>query len=411
VGQKRRRGMAAAAASVVATMVAVAGCGSSGGSTASGSGAPTKTITIGVLTDATGPAASASASSVDGVKAGVAYAARNGYTIKYVVGDTATNPATALAAAQKLVTQDHVTAVIGHSALLFAATNYLTAHNVPVVGIPEDGPEWTTSKNMFQVTGPLDQTYVYSTSGDFLKAKGVTSFGAIGYSVSPQSSEAASAAAESVKRAGIAVGYLNAKFPFGSTDVGPTVIAMKNAHIDGYTGQVDPNTNFAILSALRDQNVQLKAALMPTGYGGDIEQAGPGALQAADGSYFALTYEPVEMGTPATKQFQADLKTAGIGEPTYAMYNGYTSVGLIVQALKATPDVTQANLLTSLSKIKSWDALGLVGDHPVDPTAREPNPTQCIWVTQLTGTTFKTVPNAIPACGPIIPGVRVAPAS
>src|SRR3954451_6670691 len=81
------------------------GGGSSGGG---GGGGANKTITVGLLTDLTGPAASGNKTSVEGVKAGVVYAARNGYNVKYVVADTATNPATALSAAQKLVTQNHV---------------------------------------------------------------------------------------------------------------------------------------------------------------------------------------------------------------------------------------------------------------------------------------------------------------
>ncbi|MCK9893492.1 ABC transporter substrate-binding protein [Frankia sp. AgB32] len=76
-------------------------------------------MTIGVLTDATGPASSGQKNLEDGLKAGIASVAGQGYTIKYVIGDTATNPATALSAAQKLVQQNHVVAVVAHSAIAF----------------------------------------------------------------------------------------------------------------------------------------------------------------------------------------------------------------------------------------------------------------------------------------------------
>ncbi len=112
------------AAALVAGLV-VTGCGSStssGGSpSTSSSGANSsngsadagaKTVKIGVLTDVTGPAASGNKTTVEGVKAGAVYAARMGYRIHYVVGDTATSPASTLSAAQKLVVQDHVSAVI-----------------------------------------------------------------------------------------------------------------------------------------------------------------------------------------------------------------------------------------------------------------------------------------------------------
>jgi ABC-type branched-subunit amino acid transport system substrate-binding protein len=410
-----RRALAAAATGAAALLAVLPGCSSSGspsgGTTSTSAKGPT--ITIGVLTDATGPAASGNKTSVDGVKAGVVYAAREGYTIKYVVGDTATNPATALTAVQKMVTEDHVLAVIAHSALTFSAANYLTAHKVPVIGMPEDGPEWTTSKNMFAVTGPLDQTAVTTNPGEIFKKLGVTTLGAVGYGISPQSAESATANTLSAKAAGIKIGYLNAKFAFGSTDVGPEVLAMKSAGVDGFTAAVDPNTSIAMISGLRSQGVDIKAALLPTGYGGDLLSAGPGAIQAAQGVYFTVQYEPVEMNTAATRQLVADLKAAGVtDEATYAEYNGYSAVGLLVRALKAAgPNPTQASLTTALSGIHDWDALGLIAGHTVNPTAAEPTGPQCLWIVQFKGTSFKLVDGLTPICGSVIPGVRASASS
>ncbi len=84
-------------------LVVAAGCSSSskpsstsptsgGGSSSSGGG---KTITVGVLTDLTGLASTNSTTFPQGIKAGVALAAKDGYTIKYDVVDTASSPATA----------------------------------------------------------------------------------------------------------------------------------------------------------------------------------------------------------------------------------------------------------------------------------------------------------------------------
>ncbi|ONH24637.1 ABC transporter substrate-binding protein [Pseudofrankia asymbiotica] len=419
-GRKRILGVAAAGAT--ALLVAAAGCGGSSGSDGGGGGgnasapAGKKTITVGILTDVTGAAASGNKTSVDGVKAGVVYAARNGYNIKYVVGDTQTTPDGALSAAQKMVTQDHVLVVIAHSALAFTAANYLTAHKVPVVGMAEDGPEWITAKNMFSVVGALQQTKVATTIGKFFKQQSVTNVASIGYSVSPLSSESALASGESAKAAGLQVGYLNAKFPFGSTDVGPTVLAMKKAGIDGFTASVDPNTSFALITGLRQQGVALKVALLPTGYGGDLEQAGPGALNAAQNVYFQLGYEPIELQTAATKQFQSDLKDAKVTTvPTYAMYNGYAAVGLLVRGLKgAGANPTQASLITSLSGIHDWDAMGLFGGRKLDINDRENivgGAGNCTWVTKLEGDKFTPVKGADPICGDVIPGVTVAPQS
>ncbi|MBL7488350.1 ABC transporter substrate-binding protein [Frankia sp. AgB1.9] len=415
---RKRRTMLGVAATASALLLA-AGCGSSssGGGNASASGKPAnKTITIGVLTDVTGPASSGNKTFVDGVKAGVVYAARNGYNIKIEIADTATNPTTALAAAQKLVTQDHVSAVFGQSAIFFTASNYLTAHNVPVIGMSEDGPEWITAKNMFSVAGPLQQTKVAETTGKLFKLLGVTNVAALGYGVSPVSAEGAASGAASAEVAGLKVGYLNGKFPFGSTDVGPEVLAMKSAGIDGLYPTVDPNTGFALITGLRNQGVDLKAALLPTGYGGDLLQAGPGALNQAQGVYFTLGYEPVEMQTAATKQLQADFKSAGITTaPTYAAYNGYVSTGLLVRALKANGGNTAAaSIISSLSSIHDWDAMGLFGSHKADINDRVNivgGADNCTWVTKLEGDKFTLVKGATPICGALVPGKTVAPAS
>jgi branched-chain amino acid transport system substrate-binding protein len=139
-------------------------------------------------TDMAGVAASGSKTSVDGVEAAVVYARREGYDIGYAVADTATNPTIALCAAQKLVTRDHVSAVIAQSALTFAASSYLTARGIPVIGSGSDGPEWSTAKNMFSVVGAFHTTTVATTLGTFLKAHGVTTVGSLGYGI-PVSSE------------------------------------------------------------------------------------------------------------------------------------------------------------------------------------------------------------------------------
>ncbi len=431
VDRGRARRVRGGAVVIVLSLVA-AGCSSgSGKSNAGVEGSPTepgasapgaaggsgggagKTITVGVIADVTGLAASSSKTALQGINAGVIYAKRQGYTIKYVVADTATNPATALSAAQKLVTRDHVSVVIAHSAILFAATNYLTAHGVAVIGPGEDGPEWGHAKNMFSVYGVVHPDKVADGLGKFLKAQGVTNFGAIGYSVSPTSSAAAKSDAESAKSQGIKVGYLNAKFPFGSTDVQPEVLAMKAAGVDGFTATTDPNTAFALVTGMRQAGVDVKVAIFATGYGGDLVQAGPGALNAAQNVYFSLEYEPVEVHSQATKQFEADLAAAGVqGKPTYAQYNGYVSIGLLVRALKATGGSDKASaLIAAMSKIHDWDALGLFGGRTLDLNDRVNGvggAGNCIWITRLEGNDFTLVPGADPVCGKELKGVTVS---
>lgn len=353
-----------------------AGSGTTGGSTGStGSTASSstgakasQTYTVGLLVDDTGIAASGQKHVEDGMKAAISVVAKQGYNIKYVVADTESSPAGAAAAAKNLVQRQHVFAVIAHSALFFAAAPYLTSAKIPVIGAPQDGPEWITSKNMFATYGAIHTEKVATTGGLFLKQQGVTNLGSVGYSISPSSAEASKSSAVSAQAVGLKAGYVNSKFPFGSTDVQPIALAMKDAGVDGVTPEVDPNTSFALITALRNAGVDLKVALLPIGYGVDLLQAGPGTLKEAQNVYFSLTYQPVEMHTKATEAFVAALKASGgTTAPGLPTYDGYASILMLVQGLQgAGANPTQASLIDSLSKIHAFNPGGLYGSHPLD---------------------------------------------
>jgi branched-chain amino acid transport system substrate-binding protein len=371
-----------------------------------------------VLTDLTGLAASAESTTPVGVKAGVGLVNSEGYHIKYVVADAASSPAGALAAAQRLVAQDHVFAVIAVSGLTFAAAPYLASHGIPVLGAATDGPEWITTRNMFSVFGTQDFTKVETTDGLFFKSVGVTNLASLGYGIVPSAAESSKGAAVSAQEAGIKVGYLNANFPFGSTNVEPVALAMKAAGVDGFTGSVEENTSFALVEALKQLGVNLKAVLFAVGYGADLEQGGPGAKQAAQGDYFGVSYEPVEMQTPATQRFQNALKTyAGVtGDPSLNEYIGYASVDGLVAGLKAAgSNPTQASFINAMLGIRSYDAAGLFGSHTIgfgmDQRGQAAGAGNCLWVTKYVGDSFQLVPGADPVCGTVIPGKTVSSSS
>lgn len=398
---------------VVSIAAIAAGCGSSSKSSTKSGG---KTITIGVLTDVTGISSSSNKTTVQGVQAGIAQAKKEGYTIKYVVADTTSSLAGTLSAAQSLIEQHHVTAVIASSSFTFVAAKYLTQQHIPVIGSAEDGTEWGTSSNMFSVYGAVNPSKVATTFGKFLQLKGVTSLGSVGYGISPSSAEAAKGYTKSAAHFGIKTGYLNADFTFGSTNVEPEVLAMKSAHVNGFSASLEANSELAIISGLRQQGVNLKAAILATGYGGDTLNAGQATIQQSQGVYFFESFEPIEMHTAATKQFASALADIGIKEdPTYGEYVGYASVAMLVQALQSTgASPTSASLLTALKGIKSFNAWGLLGSkntfEPSDKAAQVIG-TPCVYYTRLEGTKFNLVSGADPICGTLIPGVTVSAAS
>ncbi len=385
---------------------------SSNGSSSSGS---SKTITVGVLTDLTGPGANISSTFPQGVKAGIGLAAsQDGYTIKYVTADTGTSPSGVLTAAQKLVTQNHVYAVIASSVLFFAAAKYLAQHNIPVYGPGSDGDEWITTPNLFSIIGYQDYTKVYTMFGDFYKSRGTTNLGVVGYGVEPSSKESAEDVAASAKHAGIKIGYQNYNFPLGSTNVEPIVLQMKAAGIDGLNTSIVTNSNLAIVTGLNQQGIH-PVNVLATGYGGDLIQGGPGAKQQAQGSYFITGAEPVELNTPATQQFQSALKTyAGVtGDPTFSEYNGYLAIAALAAGLKAGGGTsqTQTQLINSMLNLKGFDGEGLWGGHTLSFAMADrgtmASVDNCIWFEHYVGSTFVPVQGFSPVCGSVVPGLTV----
>jgi branched-chain amino acid transport system substrate-binding protein len=394
--------------------LALAACTSSSAAPAGPNGSASRTVTVGVLTDSTGLGASSDVGSVQGVEAGIAAASQQGYKIKYVVADTMTSPTGALTAAEQLVEQDHVLAVITTSAVTFGAAPFLLSHGVPVLGSDQDGPEWLSDPNMFSVFGRQDTTKVSTTIGQFMKMEGVTNVGTLGYSISPLSSDAAKTYALSAESAGLKAGYVNPVFTFGSTDVGPVVLAMKAAGVNGVVPSVTTSTSLALVTALRQEKVPVKVALLPTGYGGDLTQGGKATLQSAQGVYFYLIYEPVEMHTAATTHFENTLHEVGAsGDPTFAAYLAYAGVDMLVRGLEAAgPDVTQASLIKALRTVHDYSAAGLLGAHTIDLGSKATfvsGPDNCLYFVKLSGTSFELIPGADPLCGSAVAGKSISP--
>jgi branched-chain amino acid transport system substrate-binding protein len=259
-----RRRLSGCAVLVVAACTAMAACGSSGGSSSPGSSSPgpspaaggSKTITIGFVTDLTGVASSGFLTSKLGIDAYLnrvnAAGGVNGYKIKYILADDTSTPTGALTAVQKLVQQDNVFAIVENSSDFFGAEQYALAQGIPVVGSAIDGPYWGDPKdtNIFASVGVTNENYTTGAAGQFMKSQGATKCASLGYASSPSSALAAAGFIKSCQMAGLTSGYLNTQFPFGSTNVGPIALAMKNAGIDGLYLPTVPSTSFALVIAL-----------------------------------------------------------------------------------------------------------------------------------------------------------------
>ena len=418
----RKRSLIAAAAAF-AVGLTMAGCGSS--SSPSGPAA-TKTasagapITLGVLTSLTGPYSSNFTTLEKGVKARLAVANAeggiNGHKLTYVMADDASTPAGALAATKKLIQQDKVYGILDGSPVFYAGAPAAKAAAIPVTGASWDGgPEWHDKSytTFFDAQGYGDYSLAATTWTDFFKTQGCTKVGSIG-NVGLSSGQAATAAVESAQKGGLQAGYLDAKLPLTTSDVGPSVLALKNSGTDCMYLPLAPALAFSLVAGLKQAGVTMKAVVLATGYGGDILASDAG-VQAAQGIVFSSAESPVEAKTDATKAFQEALaKYAGeTGVPRFGEYVGWTIADLFVYGLKqAGGDASQAQFVDKLRASTTWDAGGLYS-QPTNfadpaPVAGGLGPGNCTNMVKLQGKSFVPIEGAMPICGTIIPGVKIA---
>jgi branched-chain amino acid transport system substrate-binding protein len=405
----RSKRLYAACSVAVVGLLAVTACsssksaGTSGGGGGSSSPASGGTLKIGVITDSTGVAASGYVTTEIGIKAYVnavnTAGGVNGQKLSYVMADSLSTPAGALAAAQKLVQTDKVFAIISVTSDMFGAEPYLLKAGVPVVGTGFDGPEWTvkSNTNMFNAEGTGDPGTVYTTTGKVMKALGATTCGAVGYVESPSSSKSAGAATKSCETQGLKSGLVS-QVSFGSTDMAPVALSMKSKGVDGIFMGTVPNTGFALAAALRLAGVKPKVFLLATGYGGDLLSS-DAAVTAAQGFQFSSTGQPVEMVTPATQKLVANL--AAVDEkrtPTFAEQTAYISMAALVKGLQvAGANPTRQKFMDSLRTVSDFDADGLLAPEKIDFSSYTPTQS-CSWVVTLQGKKFVPVPGS-PFCG------------
>jgi branched-chain amino acid transport system substrate-binding protein len=397
----------------VTVALAASGCSSSKSSTSSqgaGTTAPGATaaatggtIKIGVITDSTGVASSGYSTTEKGVKAYVNYinsqGGINGNKVSYVMGDSTSTPTGALTAAQKLVQKDKVFAILSVTSDFYGAEAYLLKAGVPVIGTGFDGPEWEvqSNTNMLDAIGPSDPKTVYTTTGMIMKAYGATKCSTVGYIESPSSADSSVAGVNSCKAAGLQTLAAN-EVSFGTTDMTPTALKMKDSGVNGiYMGTV-PNTGFSLAGALKQNGIQPKLFLLATGYGGDLLKS-TAAVAAAQGFQFSSNGEPVEANTPATQLEVKNLAAGGeAGTPTYAEQTAYISLAAFAAALKATgPNPTQKSFITAMRTVKGFDADGLLAPEKVDFASYAPTQS-CAWVVTLEGSKFVPDKNN-PYCG------------
>jgi ABC-type branched-subunit amino acid transport system substrate-binding protein len=270
-----------------------------------------------------------------------------------------------LTAAKDLVENRDVFGIINNSSFAFLTYRYLKDAGVPMVGGGYDGTYYGEKGNE-NILSALGNTapftgLAYDNSTKVMKQLGATKTAAIAYGASASSTASAKTLQDYAAPAvGLKPVYTNTSVDFGSSDVGPIVLGLKNSGADAAYLPLVASTDFAILEGLAQNNVDMKALLLPTGYGQTLLDS-PLAKTLKSNVVFFQTYKPVELQDKATKQFQADRKKVGLtGVPDYGQYTGYITCDLAITALKAMgKNVNREDFASKFRSLGKYDAAGL----------------------------------------------------
>jgi branched-chain amino acid transport system substrate-binding protein len=344
--------------------------GSAGAQSSDTSGVSDKSVTLGFIWSGTGPAAPNFADSNQACKARVdAQNAKGGVNGRKIDLQTADDKTLSnLPAAQDLIQNRHVFAVVDNSSTAVTAYRYILSSGVPMIGGGFDGTYYSQkgNENIIDASGngtPPPGGIIFTNAAQVAKDLGATKIGSVGYSISPSS---VGVARDTQKYAAPAVGlkpvYLNTSVDFGTTDVGPIVLGIKNAGADAVYLPLDGNTNLAIAAGLQQAGVPMKAVLMASGYGqAMLDSPITKTLNSAD--VVSQIYKPAELKKdPAVKKFRADLKKYGgiSGVPDYGAYTGYLSCDLAITGLQlAGKNPTHQGFIDAIHNLGVYKAANL----------------------------------------------------
>jgi branched-chain amino acid transport system substrate-binding protein len=368
---RRQRGLRRAVVAVALTGIVGAGAfsGVAGGATEEAPGVTGKEVKLGYIYSGTGVASATHRNAGDACEARIdaqnAAGGVHGRKIKMEIIDDQSSGAN-LQAAQDLVQNRDVFAVVNNSAFAFLSYRFLKENEVPVIGGGFDGTYYGDEGNESIISalgnGAPVTGLTYDTTAKMAKQLGATKMGSVAYSVSPSSTASAKSTQEYGAPAhDLESVYLNTTLEFGTKDVGPIVLGIKNSGADALYLPLDSDTNFAIVQGLQQNGVQMKANILATGYSQDlIDQPIADVIQPTDIMF--TQYKPVELkNDPAVKEFVKNLKKGGLsGVPDYGTYLGYITCDMAITGLEeAGANPTRQGFVDGLRNLGTYDGAGL----------------------------------------------------
>ncbi len=393
-------------AGVVAVLATVGLTSVGGAAESSDPGVTAKEIKLGYISPETGAAASISKNGIKGfearIKAQNAKGGCDGRKITYVTRDDASGAGN-LTAAKDLVENEDVFAIVNQSPFAFLTYRYLLENGVPMIGAGSDGTYYQQKGNENILSsggnGVLFGDVIYDTVAKAMKQAGAKKVGALAYGAASSSVASAKAFMNyAVPGVGLDPVYTNTAIDFGTPDVSPSVLGIKNAGADAVYLPMAAATNIAVVQGLQQNGVDMKASVLATGYGQDFLDS-PAAQNFPSSALFLTQYKPVELKTPETKKLQSDLKKYAkfTGVPDFGVYNGYILADLFIKGCEnAGKKLTRQGLVDGVHAVGSYDHAGL-GCVPFDVSLEgrgHASTTSCNWFLQVKDGKFVPFPKS-----------------
>jgi ABC-type branched-subunit amino acid transport system substrate-binding protein len=363
-------------ASVAVLVVAIAASVATPAAGAADPGVTDKEITVGYIFSQTGAAGSTFKNAGTACEARVkrqnANGGVNGRTINLITIDDKSTGEN-LTATKDLIQNRNAFAIVNNSSFAFLSYRTMLENKVPMIGGGFDGAYYGKPGNesLFSALNAPFGGLTADSTARLLKRLGATKVGVVAYGQSPSSTASAELTQKyAVPDQGMKAVYTNTSVDFGSTDVGPLVLGFKNSGADGAYLPLVAASDFAILQGLQQNGVTMKGVVLPTGYGQDLLDS-PTSKILGPNIVFTTLWQPVELKTKATKQFQADLKkyASYTGVPDFGQYTGYITCELMILGLQhAGKTPTREGFVTGLRNLGSYDQAGL-GCGPIDFSA------------------------------------------
>jgi branched-chain amino acid transport system substrate-binding protein len=366
-----------AVAGTVVAGLAVAGIATTGAGaqTDTDPGVTAKAVKLGYIFSETGVAGSTFENAGKACQARIdrenAKGGVNGRKIDMEIIDDASSGAN-LTATQDLVQNRDVFAIVNNSSFAFLSYRYMLEQDVPMIGGGFDGTYYTQKGNEDIISALGSGTpfpgLSYTTTPKVMKELGAKKTAALAYGQSASSSASAKTLQDyAVPAVGLDPVYTNTSVDFGTSDVGPLVLGIKNSGADAVYLPMVAASNIAVVEGLKQNGVEMKANVLATGYGQEFLDS-PVADTLGRNTVLFQTYKPVEVKDQATKRFRADLKKyAGLtGIPDYGQYTGYITCNLAILGLQnAGKTPTRRGFIDGLRELGTHNGDGLTC-APVD---------------------------------------------